>query len=84
MTPSLRLVSERFEHLRDDAVRMFERNENFRDLCDEYEACVGTVARLQSSASSSEDLRNEYTALMLGLERELLRYLEEQATRGAK
>src|SRR5262249_29828553 len=82
MCPSLRLVSERFEHLRDHAVRMFERDENFRDLCDEYEACSGTVARLESSGLSSDNLRNEYAALMLRLEYELLRYLEEDSRRG--
>ena len=82
MLSSLKLVSERFEHLRDHAVRMFELDENFRDLCDEYEACSGTVARLESSGVSSDNLRNEYAALMLRLEYELLRYLEEHSRRG--
>jgi hypothetical protein len=83
MHPSLRLVSERFAHLRDRAVRVFEHDENFRDLCDEYEACTGTVTRLQSSGSASPGMRDEYAALLLRLEHELLRYLEEHPTRGA-
>src|ERR1041385_3635722 len=60
MTPSLRLVAERFERLRAQGGRIFDRDENFRGLCDEYEACIGTVTRLQSCASSSEGMRNEY------------------------
>jgi hypothetical protein len=75
--PSLRLVSERFEQVRGRAALLFERDEGFRDLCEDYELCVRTVARLESEGSSSEGMRHEYAALLLRLERELLRYLEE-------
>jgi hypothetical protein len=77
MHPSMRLVAERFQGARDRAQRLFELDENFRDLCDEYLECTGTVARLESGAGSSGGMRNEYAALQLRLERELLRYLEE-------
>ncbi len=77
MDPSLRLVSERFGQVRDQATRLFESDIDFRDLCEEYEACAETVARLRSCESSSDAMRNEYTALLLRLEHELLRYLEE-------
>jgi len=77
MHPSLRLVAERFTHLRDHATRLFEEDENFRELCEDYEACASTVARLESSGVPSDALRNEYAALLLRLEREMLRYLEE-------
>src|SRR5262249_10877404 len=83
MNPSLRLVSERFAQIRDRAVQVFERDENFRDLCEEYEACTGTIARLESGGQSPQGLRNEYAALLLRLEHELLRYLEEHPARGA-
>ena len=82
MHPSLRLVSERFAQISDRAAQVFERDENFRDLCEEYEACTGTVARLESCGLGSEGLRNEYAALLLRLEHELLRYLEERPARG--
>lgn len=75
MNPSLKLVSERFEQVRARSARLFERDDNFRDLCEDYEACAKTLARLESCPSPGE-MRNEYAALLLRLERELLRYLE--------
>jgi hypothetical protein len=74
---SLTLVSERFGPLRDRAVRTFERDLDFRDLCDEYQACAETLASHEGSRRSSEALRREYAALLLRIERELLRYLDE-------
>ena len=81
LQPCLRLVSERFQQVRERATRLFGRDVDFRDLCDEYEACVETVARLQSGGPPSEDMRKEYAALVLRIERELLRYMEEHPDR---
>jgi hypothetical protein len=75
-TPSsLRLVGERLPQVRDGVARLFARDEDFRDLCDEYEACVTALARL----SADDAMRNEYGMLQLRLESELLRYLAERA-----
>jgi hypothetical protein len=79
---SLALLSERFPHVRETAERLYENDESFRDLCQDYEACAGTVARLESCGSSSAAMRKEYTALLMRLERELLRFLEEHPDRG--
>jgi len=78
---SLQVVNDRFQQVRERAALLFERDENFRDLCEDYEACARTVARLETSCGSSEAMRREYTALLLRLERELLRYLEEHPAR---
>ena len=78
-TPSaLRLVEERLPQVRDGVARLFGRDEDFRDLCEEYEACVTTLARL----GSGDPLRKEYGMLQLRLEGELLRYLQEHPDRG--
>jgi hypothetical protein len=74
---SLRLVSERFAPLRDRAAGAFDRDLDFRDLCDEYQACVQTLASHDERPGSSEVVRREYAALLLRVERELLRYLDE-------
>ena len=81
MDPRLKLVSERFGQVREPAARLFERDEDFRELCEEYAMCAQAVTRLDSGSASSEELRNEYTALLLRLEHELLRYLEEHPQR---
>ena len=72
----MKLLSERFPHVQTEAQRLFERNEGFRDLCEEYEACTSAVARLESSRPETDPMRLEYAALRLRLEGELLRYLQ--------
>ena len=81
MNGCLKVVQERFTPLRERATRLFEREEVFRDLCEDYEACIAAAARLESSSLASQALRTEYVALQLRLERELLRYLEEHPAR---
>ncbi len=81
MDPSLKLVSERFEQVGGRAARLFDRDESFRDLCEEYAACAQTLARLESTSPSPAGMRNEYGALLLRLERELLRHMEGDSDR---
>jgi len=73
MTPSLQRVSEQFPHLRERVACLFERDDIFRELCDDYEACAQALSRQERN----EDLRREYAALRLRLETELLGYLDE-------
>jgi hypothetical protein len=75
MPSSLQLVSEQFPHLRERVACLFERNETFRELCDDYETCADALAR----QPAPEGLRREYVALQLRLETELLGYLREDA-----
>lgn len=77
MDPCLRLVAERFPQVEMETVRLFERDEDFREVCLEYQACTESVARFEAAGPSSESLRKEYAALLLRLEGELLRYLKE-------
>jgi hypothetical protein len=77
MHPALTVVNERFPHVRDRAVQLFEHDEDFRELCEEYQACTETTTRLESSDAAPAGVRNEYAVLRLRLERELLRFLEE-------
>jgi hypothetical protein len=76
MHPALKLVSERLPNVREQASLLFENDEDFRELCDEYRACSETVARMEDAPDTTA-LRKEYAALRLRLEAELLRYLAE-------
>ena len=76
MHPSLRVVTGRLPQIKERDVHLFERDEDFHDICLEYEACTETVSRLETTGLSAEGLRKEYTALLLRLEHELLRYVE--------
>jgi hypothetical protein len=78
---SLTLLRERLPQISKDLARLFARDEDFRDLCGEYEACAATLARLDAKDPSLEPMRNEYRSLQLRLEGELLRYLEDRQPR---
>ena len=78
---SLTLLRERLPQISKDLARLFARDEDFRDLCDEYEACAATVARLAVGDPSLDGIRREYGSLQLRLEDELLRYVHEHRER---
>lgn len=79
MHPGLKLVSEQFPNVKEQAALLFGRDEVFRELCEEYEACVGAAQRLDPSRPGEGAMQREYVALRLRLEGELLRYLESDA-----
>ena len=70
----LDLLRERFPHINGVSLQLLERDETFRELCEEYVACTEVVERLTRSGSD-EALRREYSALRLRVERELLGYI---------
>jgi hypothetical protein len=76
----MKLLYERFPHVQALALKRCERQDSFRELCEEYWACTQVLARLERPGSE-EDLRTEYGALRLRLEGELLRYIAEQSSR---
>ena len=62
------------------ALKRCEKQESFRELCEEYFVCTQTLQRLERPGGE-ESLRSEYGALRLRLEGELLRYVAEQRSR---
>lgn len=76
----MKLLRERFPHAQALAVKRCEKQDSFRELCEEYQACTEVLARLERP-NAEEGLRAEYGALRLRLEGELLRYIAEQSAR---
>ena len=76
----MKLLLERFPHVQALALKRCERQDSFRELCEEYWACSEVLARLERP-NAEESLRTEYGALRLRLEGELLRYIAEQSSR---
>jgi hypothetical protein len=78
MHPALRLVNDRLPQVGDQAGRLFDNDDVFRELCDEYQMCSEVAVQMEEEASGPRRaLRMEYAALRLRLEAELLRYLAE-------
>ena len=71
-----KLLSERFPHVQTEAQNLFDRNEAFRELCEEYEACAEALERFEASRPAQDPMRLEYAALRLRLEGEVLWYLQ--------
>jgi len=76
----MKLLLERFPHVQALTLKRCEKQESFRELCEEYWACSQVLARLERPGAE-EGLRTEYSALRLRLEGELLRYIAEQSSR---
>ncbi len=79
----MKLLLERFPHVQALALKRCEKQDSFRELCEEYWACSQVLERLERP-DAEESLRSEYGALRLRLEGELLRYIAEQSSRAGK
>jgi hypothetical protein len=77
MHPALKLVIARFSSVREEAELLFQQDDAFRELTEEYQVCCEAAARMEGAGQGNEALRKEYGALRLRLEGELLRYLSE-------
>ena len=75
MSTCLQLVSAQFPHLRERVASLFASEPVFRELCEDYEVCTNALAR----QPASHGLRQEYAALQLRLETELLGFLNQDA-----
>jgi len=72
MPACLQLVQGQFPDLRERMAVLFEVDDVFRELCEDYEACTHALSRKPLGG-----LYREYQALRLRLETELLRHLDE-------
>lgn len=77
-----KLLLERFPHVQQVSLQLLLQNEAFRELCEEYEVCNRTAAHLAESGTDPGMLQ-EYKALRLRLEGELLGYLSQSWKNGA-
>ncbi len=76
----LTLVIEHFPDLRNEVACLFEQDDSFRELCEDYEACSQALTRQESN----EALRREYAALRLRLQTELLGRLQDAEAPGPR
>ena len=75
--PALSTVREHFPDHEKLVTRLFDEDDEFRGLCDDYRDCLAYLARTRPPSGASESLRKEFTALQLRLETELLQYIEQ-------
>lgn len=71
-------VLARFPEHRSSLEKLWEDNAYFQSLCEEYDDCVAALNYWQlSDGEEAGEYRDEYAALVLELEAEILEYLED-------
>jgi hypothetical protein len=79
---AIQAVLRRFPSHREPIEKLYEENDSFRELCGDYRDAVDALRRLESPGRGQDmQLQEEYRALCLHLECELLRYLETHPPR---
>ncbi len=72
-------VGERFPEKRAALKRLFDSNQLFQSLCEEYEACIKALRYWrESSLPEAPDFRKEFSSLLSELEEEILEYLSRE------
>jgi hypothetical protein len=73
------LIVERFPEKKEAVERLFECNESFQSMCEEYEACLAALRYWrESSLPEAPDFRNEFSSLLGELEEEILENLNRE------
>ena len=72
-------VVERFPENREILRRLFESNQSFQNLCDEYEVCLRAMRYWrESSFPEAYEFRNEFSSLLRELEEEILEHVGKE------
>ena len=69
-------VMQRFPERKSRIDKLYLNNEDFRLLCADYHVCVMTLEKMKADAGQRVAL-DEYKSLKLGLEKEILTYLDK-------
>ena len=76
--PNLSTVLDRFPDHRETIAQLGKKDKLFRTLCNDYRKCKAALRHWsQSEKDGAEGRREEYEVLLMELEGEILRYLEE-------
>ena len=66
---------ERFPQHRGRIIELYDRNEDFRSLCNDYLQCKLTMEKFEKDVRHGIRMENQYRVLNLDLEREVLHFL---------
>jgi len=78
--PSLFLVMSKFPDQKDAIKSLFLKNNNFQEICGDYQKCTEAIEYWRQSTRENSALRaDEYVALLMELEEEICEYLVERS-----
>jgi hypothetical protein len=71
-------ITKRFPDHNATIVRLFKNNESFRTLCEDYYKCIKALRHWRrSDRDTASERREEYEALLIDLEEEILHHLDK-------
>ena len=68
-------VISRFPEKADTLTKLFNKDENFRELCEDYYLCMGAINKIIISNTQNRNIMREYKDALKELELEMLLYL---------
>jgi hypothetical protein len=75
MEKELDYMIERFPQYRARLMELFENNDDFRSLCDDYWQCNYNIFKLNGNVIKETRIENNYRMLSLNLEQEVMNFL---------
>lgn len=77
MEKELDNMLERFPQYREKIIRLYTNNEEFKALSDDYLQCKCTLSKFRQRLIVADTrMENEYKALCLDLEQEIMQFLD--------
>jgi predicted secreted protein len=67
---------EKFPQYRAKLIHLFNNNDDFRSLCDDYWQCNYCATKFTSNVKNEARIENNYKVLSLALEQEVQNYLD--------
>jgi hypothetical protein len=75
---NLFFIIKRFQEHKETVRRLYGENENFQEMCDDYQKCAKALRHwAQSDSEEACERRNEYAGYLQDLETEILQSLKE-------
>lgn len=75
MQKELYNMLERFPEYREKILELFNNNEDFKSLCEDYLQCRNALGKYRDNVQEDTRSENEYCGLSHELEQEALRFL---------
>ncbi len=73
----LQAMIQRFPDFRVRIIQLYQNDENFKSLCEDYWLCSTLLAKHKSNVDTDLELENEYDSICATLENDIDQYLNK-------
>lgn len=76
MQKELSIILEKFPEFRRKILELFEKNEDFKSLCEDYWKCKKVISKTREHLLEDTQMENQYVQMSADLEQDVLRFLK--------